>query len=366
MNSIEAVSVTTILDAKGNDAVETEVVTTDGYGRCSFPAPRHATKSAREEIRTLIGRDANQQADVDELLQDVFAMPNMSMVFSVAVANAAAASLEMPLYRYLGGLFANAMPYPLLNIFDAAAGYLVAPIGASSFSAGIASAVSIYREFNKLDVPGGASDVDVLNRLNSIAQGISDNFGFDIKLGVDFTPVGHTSRYYTDGRGHTINRAWLSHVIDLIDRYDLCYVQVPFVETDQSYLAQLRDALHAGCLIACDGLPDDNIITGDARRDSYNHTDVSLLTPTRTISNVFERCTDAKSHNLSCVMLTHTATTCEVSPSHLAVALSVPFVKLSLKGGENTSKINELLRIEQELYEGSNPRMVKQPNYEVN
>ncbi|MGZ4905569.1 MAG: hypothetical protein ACXV3U_01875 [Halobacteriota archaeon] len=365
MNSIEAVSITTILDANGCDAVETEVVTTDGYGRCSFPAPRHATKSARKEVGTLIGRDANQQADVDEILQGVFALPNMSMVFSVAVANAAAASLEMPLYRYLGGLFANAMPYPLLNILDATADYLIAPIGASSFSAGIASSVSIYREFSKLNVPRGASDVDVLSRLNSIAQGASDNFGFDIKLGVDFTSVHDTSRYYTEDRGHRINRAWLSHVIELIDRYDLCYVQVPFVETDQSYLAQLREALHTRCLIAC-GLPDNNIVAGGEERDIHNKTDVSLLTPTRTISNVFRRCTYAKAHNLSCVMLTHTATTCEVSPSHLAVALSVPFVKLSLKGSENTSKINELLRIEQELYEGSNPRMVKKPNYEVN
>lgn len=360
MNSIEAVSVTTILDAKGSDAVETEVVTTSGYGCCSFPAPSDATKSAREEIGTLVGRDANQQTDVDEVLQGVFTLPNMSMVFSVAIANAAAAPLEMPLYRYLGGPFANAMPCPLLNIFDAAADYLVAPIGASSFSAGIASSVSIYREFRKLNMPKGASDVDILSRLKSIVRVASDNFGFDIKLGVDFAATQHISHYYDEGRSYGINRDWLRHVVDLIDRYDLCYVQVPFIETDHSYLAQLRDASHKGCLIAC-GTPDDNTLADSEKPNIGDNIDVALITPTRTISNVFRRCADAKARDLSCVMLTHNSTTCEISPSHLAVALSVPFVKLSATGSENTSKINELLRIEQELYEGSNSKMVKKP-----
>jgi len=52
-------------------------------------------------------------AEIDEELQGIFSLPNMSMAFSVAIANAAAASLGVPLYRYLGGFFANANAYPL-------------------------------------------------------------------------------------------------------------------------------------------------------------------------------------------------------------------------------------------------------------
>ncbi len=361
MNAIEAVSVTTILDAKGGDAVETEVVTTSGYGRCSFPAPRDATKSAGEEIGTIIGRDANQQADIDDALQEVFALPSISMVFSVAIANAAAASLEMPLYRYLGGLFANAMPCPLLNIFAAAADYLVIPVGASSFSAGIASSVSIYREFSKLNMPRGVSDADVLSRLASIVQAASNNFGFDIKLGVDFASTQRAPRYYNEAQSSGMNRNWLRYVFDLIDRYDLYYVQIPFIEADLSYLAQLRDTLHTRCLVAC-STPRDNTLANAKEQNAGEGVDVALIAPTKTISNVFRLFTDAQAHTLCCVMLTHNSTTCEISPSHLAVALSTPFIKLGVKGSENTSKINELLRIEQELYEGSNSRMVKKPS----
>ncbi len=358
MNSIEAVSVATILDARGNDAVETEVVTTNGYGRCSFPAPRDATQSAREEIGVLIGRDANQQTDVDEVLQEVFALSNMSMVFSVAVANAAAASLEMPLYRYLGGSFANAMPYPLINIFNASAHYLVAPLDASSFSAGVAASINIYREFSKLHMPRGTSDTDVLSRLTPIARRASDIFGWSIKLGVDFTSSQRLSRDNDAGRSRGINRNWLRYVVDLIDRFDLCYVQVPFLEGDQDYLAELHDALHTKCLIACN-IPSGNTLAGSEKHITSSDVDIALITPTRTISHVFRRCASAKAHNLSCAMLTNNSTTCEISPCHLAVALSALFVKLSVSGSENTSKINELLRIEQELYEGSNSRMAK-------
>ncbi len=359
MNSIEAVSVTTILDAYGRDAVEAEVVTTSGYGRSSFPASRDETKSARDEIGTLIGRDANQQADIDEALQEVFSLSNMSMVFSVAIANAAAASLEMPLYRYLGGPFANAMPCPLMNIFDAGAHYLVAPIGAGSFSAGVASSVSVYREFSKLRMSRGASDTDILSRLTSIAQVASDSYGFEIKLGVDFAPTQHILRHDNEGLPY-VNRDWLRHVIDAIERYSLCYVQVPFVKSDQSYVAQLRDALHRRCLIACSAR-DDNAAADCEKENIADDVDIALITPTRTISDVFRCCTDAKAYNLSCVMLTHNSTTCEISPAHLAVALSAPFVKLSVRGSENTSKVNELLRIEQELYEGADCKMVKTP-----
>ncbi len=361
MNSIEAVSITTILDAKGSDAVESEVVTTNGYGRCSFPVPSNASKRAREDVGTLIGRDANQQADIDEVLHDVFKPSNMSMVFSVAIANAAAASLDMPLYRYLGGPFANAMPCPLVNIFDATARYLVVPIGASSFSAGLASSISIYRDFSKLNMPRGASDGDILSRLKPIVRWASDSYGFNIKLGVDFTSTQNVSRYHDEGRSHGINREWLQHVVDLVERYDLCYVQVPFIENDPSYVAQLRDAMQGRCLIAQHSAPDGNTLPYSERQSIRDDGDITLLPPTRTISNVFRQCADAKAHNLSCVMLTHTSTTCEVSPSHLAIALSVPFVNLRVKGSENTSKVNELLRIEQELYEGSNSKMVKKP-----
>jgi enolase len=361
MNSIEAVSVTKILDAHGEDAVEAEVVTTSGYGRCSFPAPSETIRRAREEITTLIGKDANQQAEIDELLQDVFTLPNMSMVFSVAAANAAAASLEMPLYRYLGGPFANAMPYPLLNVFSAASDYFVVPTGASSFSAGIAASISIHQEFSKLNLSSKSNDVDVLDRLNSIIGEVHNRFGFEIKLGIDLTPSHYTSSDRNSFRPRGIdgtNR--FKYVSDLIERYDLYYVEDSFDRTEFEYQEQLNDAFKTRCLIASNAYGHGPAV--DTRHLRTNKkASILLLNPTTTIFSVFRKHALAKASSCGCAMLTHNSTTCETSPSHLAVALSTPFVKLSASGSENASKINELLRIEQELFEGSSCRMVKKP-----
>jgi len=360
MNSIEAVSVTRILDARGEDAVEAEVVTTNGYGRCSFPAPSETIRKAREEITTLIGKDANQQAEIDELLQDVFTLPNMSMVFSVATANAAAASVEMPLYRYLGGPFANAMPCPLLNIFSAASDYFVVPTGASSFSGGVAASISIHQEFNKLNLPSESDDVDVLDRLNSIISEAHNRFGFEIKLGIDLTPSNYTSSDRNSSRLRGIdgtNR--FKYVSDLIERYDLYYVEDSFDGTEFEYQEQLKDAFRTRCLIASNAYEHSHADTNHPRTNK--EASVMLLTPTTTIVSVFQKHALAKASSCGCAMLTHNSTTCETSPSHLAVALSTPFIKLSVNGSQNASKINELFRIEQELFEGSSCRMVKKP-----
>jgi len=361
MNSIEAVSVTRILDARGEDAVEAEVVTTSGYGRCSFPAASETIRRAREDITTLIGKDASQQAEIDELLQDVFSLPNMSMVFSVATANAAAASLEMPLYRYLGGPFANAMPYPLLNIFSAESDYFIVPIGASSFASGIAASISIHQEFSELNVPREINDIDVLDRLSSIIKGASSRFGFEIKLGIDLTPSHYTSsdrdRSQLRGTGG-MNR--FKYVSDLIERYDLYYVEDSFDRTEFQYQEQLNDAFRARCLIASNACEHSPAVDASHPR-TLEEPSISLLTPTTTIFSVFRTHAQAQANSYGCAMLTHNSTTCETSPSHLAVALSTPFVKLNVKGSENTSKINELLRIEQELFEGSSCRMARKP-----
>jgi len=360
MNSIEAVSVTKILDAHGKDAIEAEVVTTSGYGRCSFPAPSETIRRAREEITTLIGKDANQQAEIDELLQDVFTLPNMSMVFSVAIANAAAASLEMPLYRYLGGPFANAMPCPLLKIFSAASDYFVVPIGASSFSGGIAASISIHQEFNKLNLSSESNDVDVLDHLNSTIGEAHNRFGFKIKLGIDLT----SSHYSSSDRNSSRLRGTdgtnrFKYVSDLIERYDLYYVEDSFDRTEFEYQEQLNDAFGTRCLIASNAYEHGHANTHHRRTNK--EASILLLTPTTTIFSVFRKHALARASSCSCAMLTHNSTTCETSPSHLAVALSTPFIKLSVSGSQNASKINELLRIEQELFEGSSCRMVKKP-----
>ncbi|MGZ4852617.1 MAG: hypothetical protein ACXV3D_05455 [Halobacteriota archaeon] len=361
MNSIEAVSVSKVFDINATDAAEVEIVTTSGYGRCSFPAPAETIRRAREQVPTLIGMEVSQQAEIDEVLQGIFSLPNMSMAFSVAIANAAAASLGVPLYRYLGGFFANAMPYPLLKIFSADADYFGIPVGAGSFASAIASVASIHQELNNLDIRGDSAHTGILNRLTRIIDGVSGRFGFEVKLGVDFK-----ASKYAQGKisfahhASTTGTSRLRYLIELARQYDLYYIEDPFDRTESEFQRQLIDDLGVTCLIASDADVDTRI--ADARSlKSCMETNLALIAPTGTVSSVFETYSREKAEGRSCALLTDNSTTCDASPSQLAVALSAPFVKLSIKGRQSTAKINELIRIEQELFDGSSYRMAKKP-----
>ncbi|MGZ8932204.1 MAG: hypothetical protein ACXW06_02830 [Halobacteriota archaeon] len=361
MNSIEAVSVSKIFDVNSTDAIEVEIVTTSGYGRCSYPAPSDAVKKAREQVSALIGSEVNQQVEIDELLQGLFSLSNMSMAFSVAVANAAAASLGMPLYRYLGGLSANSMPYPLMKIFSTEVDYFAVPTGAGSFANAIAASVGAYREFNKSKMPSYTTQLDILSRLSMIIEGISRRFGFDVKLGVDFKASKQAQNTLSlNEQGQMTANDRLEHILTLATQYGLYFIEDPFNEAEYEFQSQLADELRATCLVAS-GQNHDRGITGSNVASSDRGANLALIVPTKTVSSVFEDYAREKAKGHSCALLTDNSTTCEASTSHVAVALSAPFIKLSVKGRQSTAKTNELIRIEQELFEGKNYRMATKP-----
>jgi len=363
MNSIEAVSVSKVLDTNATDAAEVEIVTTNGYGRSCYPASAEAIRSAREQVSKLVGKEASQQAEIDEVLQELFSLPNLRMAFSVATARAAAASIAMPLYRYLGGLFADAMPYPLLEIFDAGADYFAIPQGAGSFASAIASLAAVYRELTNTNARAGTTPSDVLKRLTQIAENVSGKFGFQIKLGVDFKASDHAQSElrFADDAAHT-GGSRLQYLLDLAHQYDLYYIEDPFEKAEAEFQRQLVDELGAECLIASKERtdPSDAIVHAQSSTDSSN-TNFSLIAPTGTISSLFETVLNERANGRSCALLTNNSATCDASPSQLAVALSAPFVKLNIRDRESTAKINELIRIEQELFDGLSYKMAKKP-----
>jgi enolase 1/2/3 len=361
MNSIEAVSVSKIFDVNSTDAVEVEIVTTSGYGRCSYPAPSDAVKKAREQVSALIGLEVNQQAEIDELLQEIFSLSNMSMAFSVAVANAAAASLGMPLYRYLGGLSANSMPYPLMKIVSAEVDYFAVPTGAGSFASAIAASIRAYREFSKSKMPKGPIQADILSRLTMITEGISRRFGFDVKLGVDFKASRQAQNALSlNERGQISASDRLEHILTLVHQYGLYFIEDPFNEAEYEFQTQLADELHAKCLIAsAQNL--DNAIPGSHTISNEGGANLAFIVPTKTVSSVFENYAYETAKGHCGAVLTDNSTTCEASTSHVAVALSAPFIKLSVKGRQSTAKTNELIRIEQELFDGRKYRMATKP-----
>jgi enolase len=184
---IESVMGREILDSRGNPTVEVEVVLLDGSkGRAAVPSgastgvhealelrdgdkSRYLGKGVRKAVENvndtiaeeLSGWDATEQKLIDTILLELDGTPNKSKLganamlgTSLAVAKAAAASVGLPLYRYLGGVYAHVLPVPMMNILNGGAHtgwqstdaqeFMVMPLGAESFAEGLRWSAEIY------------------------------------------------------------------------------------------------------------------------------------------------------------------------------------------------------------------------------
>ena len=185
--TIEAIHARQILDSRGNPTVEVEVALLDGsWGRAAVPSGastgvhealelrdgdkgRYLGKSVIKAVENvngpiteaLDGWDATAQKEIDEMLLNLDGTSNKSNLganailgTSLAVAKAAANALELPLYRYIGGVYAHVLPVPMLNILNGgvhtgwqstdAQEFMVMPLGAETFSEGLRWGVEIY------------------------------------------------------------------------------------------------------------------------------------------------------------------------------------------------------------------------------
>jgi enolase len=184
---IESMSALEILDSRGNPTVEVEVTLADGsWGRAAVPSgastgvhealelrdgdkKRYLGKGVSQAVAnvngliadSLFGWDAVEQKAIDEELLALDGTPNKSKLganailgVSLAVAKAAANCLGLPLYRYLGGVYAHVLPVPMLNILNGGAHtawqstdmqeFMVMPFGAPTFTEGVRWGAEIY------------------------------------------------------------------------------------------------------------------------------------------------------------------------------------------------------------------------------
>jgi enolase len=186
--TIDSITALEILDSRGNPTIEVEVVLADGsWGRAAVPSGastgvhealelRDGDKSryngkgtlkAVENVNTLIadglvGWDATEQKAIDMAMLEIDGTPNKSRLganavlgTSLAVAKAAANSIGLPLYRYIGGVYAHVLPVPMMNILNGgthtnwqstdAQEFMVMPLGAPSFAEGLRWGSEIYQ-----------------------------------------------------------------------------------------------------------------------------------------------------------------------------------------------------------------------------
>lgn len=403
---IEKIHAREILDSRGNPTVEVDVWTDFGFGRTAVPSGAStgvhealelrdggdrydgkgvlkAVKNVNEVIAPeIIGRNVVAQREIDELMIEMDGTPNKSNLganailgVSLGVAKAAASSLSIPLYRYLGGVSTYIIPVPSFNVLNggkhagnelAIQEFMIEPVGAKSFSDGLRMAAETYHALGKI-LQGkygvGATNVGfeggyapplskTRDALDAV-MGAIDASGYtdEIKIGLD--PA--ASNFYVDG-GYAIDGSRLSpdemvdYYADLVATYPIILLEDPFEEEAYDTFAKLTAMLPNTIIVG-----DDIYVTNPTRLKKGIEicaTNALLLKLNQigSVSEAFDTARMAFRAGFKIMASHRSAETEDSALADVAVALGTELLKTGAPArSERTAKYNQLLRIQEEL-----------------
>ena len=395
MTTIEVIELRTILDSRGNMTVEADIHTPGGFGRSAAPSgastgtleakvkpPREAVEYAVQNvIPALIGLDACDQQGFDEQLRDIdgtvnFAEigANIAVALSLANAKAASSSMGVPLFRYLGGAFVNEMPLPLGNVIGGGVHaansteiqeFLVVPGDATDAEEAVLANAAVHRHIKELlskhgkscgkgDEGAWAPQIDDALAFELIAEAtgiVADEMNISVDMGIDVA-----ASQMWNGEGYTYREKvrttedQIAYIAELVDSYDLVYVEDPLHEDDFDGFAELTSQVGDRCLVC----GDDIFVTQVDRIQQgieMNAANCVLIKPNQvgTLTDTFEAVRLAHTQGLDTVMSHRSGETTDTTIAHLATAFSCVFLKCGIVGGERIAKLNELIRIEEQL-----------------
>jgi len=395
MTTIEVIELRTILDSRGNPTVEADIHTSNGYGRSAAPsgastgklearvkAPREAVDNAIQNvIPALIGMDAMDQEAFDEQIRDLDGTAdfsgigaNIAVALSLANAKAASSSMGIPLFRYLGGAFVKEMPLPLGNVIGGGAHatnateiqeFLVVPGDAVDAEEAVFANAAVHRHVKELlkkrgiaagkgDEGAWAPQIDDALAFELIAEAtgiVADEMNITVDMGIDVAASqmwnGEGYKYREKVRS---TEEQVSYIAELVDKYDLVYVEDPLHEDDFDGFADLNSQIGNRCLVC----GDDIFVTQVDRIEQGIEKDAAncvLIKPNQvgTLTDTFEAVRLAHTNGLDTVMSHRSGETTDTTIAHLATAFSCVFLKCGVVGGERIAKLNELIRIEEQL-----------------
>jgi enolase len=395
MTTIEVIELRTILDSRGNPTVEADVYTTGGFGRSAAPSgastgsleakvrpPNEAVGYAIQNlIPALIGMDAADQEGFDEQLRDIDGTAdfsgigaNVAVALSLANANAAASSMGLPLFRYLGGAFAKELPLPLGNVIGGGAHaenateiqeFLVVPGGAADAEEAVFANAAVHRQVKDLlkkngkscgkgDEGAWAPQIDDALAFELIAEAtglVADEMNVEVDMGLDIAASqmwdGNAYKYRKTVRS---TEDQIAYIAELVDKYNLVYVEDPLHEDDFDAFSELNSQIGDRCLVC----GDDIFVTQVDRIQQGIDQDAAncvLIKPNQvgTLTDTFDAVQLAQRNGLDTVMSHRSGETTDTTIAHLATAFSCVFLKCGVVGGERIAKLNELIRIEEQL-----------------
>lgn len=394
MGVIERVEARTVLDSRGDLTVEAEVYTREGFGRASAPSgastgsnevtpfrngsAEESVEAVREKVESeLVGLNVGHQDLVDTALQDLggdgfgYVGGNGAVAVSLATAKAAASERGLPLFEYLGGLYAKRVPFPLGNVVGggshAGAGtdiqeFLVAAEEADSARGAVLANAEVHRLTGRRveqlgGLAGGRGDEgawistldapEILEVIRDVCDEVEARLDVRLGMGLDFaaSELYDGSDYvYSDGKRD--KGAQMEYAESLCDDFDLIYVEDPLEEEDFEGFAELSSRVDA---TVCG---DDLFVTNAGRIElgvELDAADAVLIKPNQvgTLTGTWMAVETAQDNGYGIVVSHRSGETSDAYLSHVATALGSPFIKCGIVGGERVSKLNELLRIEE-------------------
>jgi enolase len=411
MSAIEHVLAREILDSRGNPTVEVEVLLEDGsVGRAAVPSGAStgvhealelrdgdgaryggkgvvtACQNVEEQIGPeLEGMDALDQRAVDRAMSEMDGTPNKSSLganamlgVSLAVAKAAADSLGLPLYRYLGGPNAHLLPVPLMNVINGGAHadtrlelqeFMVVPVGAASFSEGLRWGTEVFHALRAElkgkglgtgigDEGGFAPDVetahDALQMLVRAIEAAGLDPGVEVALAMDpaTSELYRDGAYRLEGRDRT-SADMIAFYTGLIDAFPIVSIEDPLAEDDWDGWTAITEALDDRLQI----VGDDLFVTNPERLErgideGAANAILVKVNQIGTLTETLDVVATAKENSYGVVISHRSGETEDTTIADLAVATNAGQIKTGAPSrGERTAKYNQLLRIEEDLGE---------------
>jgi len=411
LSIITAIGAREILDSRGNPTVEVEVLRSDNsFGRAAVPSGastgafeahesrdgdkarylgkgvQNAVKAVIETIDTaLLDVDATDQRLVDQELMRLDGTSNKSNLganailgVSLAASRAAAESVDLPLYRYLGGSNACVLPVPLMNIINGGAHadngvdiqeFMIVPLGAESFSEALRWGAEVYHTLKKLlsdkglatglgDEGGFAPDLPT-NRaaLDLIVEAISlagYKVGTQIALALDVASTEFfdekTGSYNFEGSQKSA-ADMVAYYSELLASYPLVSIEDPLAEDDWSGWAQMTAELGDKVQI----VGDDLYVTNPERLQkgiemAAGNSILVKVNQIGTLTETMDAVSLAQRHGMKAMISHRSGETEDTYIADLAVATNAGQIKTGAPArSERVAKYNQLLRIEEEL-----------------
>ena len=397
---IEKIVAREILDSRGNPTVEVDVILECGVmGRAAVPSGASTGEHEALELRdgdkqryggkgtlkavenvnkiiapALIGWSSLEQRTIDHKMLELDGTPTKSKLganailgVSLAVAKAAANYLDIPLYRYIGGVNTYVMPVPMMNIINGGSHsdapiafqeFMIRPVGASSFREGLRMGAEVFHALKKVlhdrglstavgdeggFAPALAGTEDALDSIMSAIKAAGYEPGKDVKIGMDCA----SSEFFKNGiydysifegengKKRTADEQ-IAYLEDLINNYPIDSIEDGMSENDWEGWKKLTERIGNRCQLVGDDLFVNSILI--------------KVNQIGSLSETLDAIEMAHRHGYTTVTSHRSGETEDATIADIAVATNSGQIKTgSLSRSDRMAKYNQLLRIEEEL-----------------